>query len=99
MEAQAARAIEAEIKYAGYAARQQAEIERLRRHEEEILPDSMDYGQVTGLSTEIRQKLDAGRPVTLGQAGRIPGVTPVALSLLLVHLKKRGGFAADRRQA
>ena len=99
MEPQAARAIEAEIKYAGYAARQQAEIDRLRRHEEQALPASLDYSLVTGLSTEVCQKLSTRRPATLGQASRIPGVTPAALSLLLVHLKKRGAAAAARRRA
>ena len=99
MEPQAARAIEAEIKYAGYAARQQAEIDRLRRHEEQALPASLDYSLVTGLSTEVCQKLSTRRPATLGQASRIPGVTPAALSLLLVHLKKRGAAATARRRA
>jgi tRNA uridine 5-carboxymethylaminomethyl modification enzyme len=81
--------VETDIKYAGYVHRQQAEIEQLRRHEQMVLPEQMDYSQIKGLSAEVCQKLTASQPRTLAQAGRIPGVTPAAISLLLVHLKKR----------
>ena len=81
--------VEVQAKYAGYVARQREEIERQRRHEQARLPADLDYAAVRGLSAEVCQKLSEQRPQTLGQAGRIPGVTPAALSLLLVHLKKR----------
>jgi tRNA uridine 5-carboxymethylaminomethyl modification enzyme len=87
---QVALAIEVERKYAGYLARQDAEVERLERHESLELPDGFDFDEVRGLSSEIRERLQEVRPRTLGQAGRIPGLTPVAVSLLLVHLKKIG---------
>jgi len=74
--------------YAGYVERQQAQIERSRRQEHLRLPADLDYAQVPGLSSEVREKLASHRPSTLGQAGRIPGVTPAALSLLLVHLRR-----------
>lgn len=80
--------VEVLAKYTGYIDRQQLEIERQRRHEELRLPDTIDYGQVRGLSTEVRQRLRDVRPATLGQAARVPGVTPAAISLLLVHLKR-----------
>jgi len=85
---QAAEQVEIQAKYAGYIDRQHVEIERSRRHEETPLPVGLDYESVRGLSNEVRQKLAQHRPATLGQAGRIPGVTPAAISLLLVHLKK-----------
>ena len=81
--------VEVRAKYSGYIERQQDEIERQRRNETTVLPADLDYAQVPGLSHEVRQKLAQSRPTTLGQAGRIPGVTPAALSILLVHLKKR----------
>ncbi|MFZ0009859.1 MAG: tRNA uridine-5-carboxymethylaminomethyl(34) synthesis enzyme MnmG [Steroidobacteraceae bacterium] len=81
--------VEARAKYAGYIERQEDEIERARRNETTPLPPDLDYAALTGLSHEVRQKLGAARPATLGQAGRIPGVTPAAVSILLVHLKKR----------
>ena len=84
-----AQQVETDIKYAGYIDRQQAEIEQLRRHEQMVLPESFDYTQIKGLSTEVCQKLMATQPRTLAQASRIAGVTPAAVSLLLVHLKKR----------
>ena len=84
-----AEQVEIQARYAGYIARQQEEVARSRRQEETRLPESFDYGQVSGLSNEVRQKLAQVRPGTLGQAARIPGVTPAAISLLLVHLKKR----------
>jgi len=81
--------VEVTAKYSGYLKRQVDEIERQRRHEELPLPADIDYAQVGGLSNEARQRLGDVRPATLGQAARIPGLTPAAVSLLLVHLKKR----------
>jgi tRNA uridine 5-carboxymethylaminomethyl modification enzyme len=77
-------------RYAGYIERQQVEIERQRRHEGAALPADLDYARVTGLSNEVRQRLLEVRPQTLGQAARIPGITPAAISLLLVHMKRTG---------
>ncbi|MEK8020891.1 MAG: tRNA uridine-5-carboxymethylaminomethyl(34) synthesis enzyme MnmG [Candidatus Parabeggiatoa sp.] len=82
--------VEIQEKYSGYIERQQAEIARLRRYEETILPVNLDYLQVSGLSNEVCQKLISYRPTTVGQASRIPGITPAAISLLLVYLKKTG---------
>jgi tRNA uridine 5-carboxymethylaminomethyl modification enzyme len=81
--------VEVLARYAGYIERQQEEIERARRNEETALPGDLDYTQLGALSHEVRQKLSEARPATLGQAARIPGVTPAAISILLVHLKKR----------
>jgi tRNA uridine 5-carboxymethylaminomethyl modification enzyme len=81
--------LEVQAKYAGYIDRQRDEIERHRASEAVSLPDDLDYGVVRGLSSEVREKFQHHRPQTLGQAGRIPGVTPAAISLLLIHLKKR----------
>ena len=75
-------------KYAGYIDKQTEELERAASYEHLALPSDLDYGQVTALSHEVRQKLGRHRPATLGQAARISGVTPAAISLLLVHLKK-----------
>lgn len=83
-----AEQIEIQIKYAGYIDRQQDEIARQLRNEETKIPKGIDYHNVVGLSTEVRQKLHAARPMTIGLASRIPGITPAAISLLLVHLKK-----------
>jgi tRNA uridine 5-carboxymethylaminomethyl modification enzyme len=85
---QVAEQIEIQAKYAGYIERQRDEIERQRRHEALALPPDLDYTQVHGLSREVSEKLSRHRPHTLGQAGRIPGVTPAAVSLLLIHLKR-----------
>jgi tRNA uridine 5-carboxymethylaminomethyl modification enzyme len=98
---QAAEQVEIQAKYAGYIDRQQDEVERLRRYENTVLPASLDYTAVDGLSHEVRQKLSEARPETLARAGRIPGVTPAAVSLLLIYLKKRGALdrAIDRKSA
>ncbi len=88
---QVAEQVEVQAKYHGYIERQRGEIERQRRHEETLLPPDLDYDAVHGLSTEVRQRLAERRPATLGQASRIPGVTPAAVSILLVHLRKRAG--------
>ncbi|HWY24980.1 MAG TPA: FAD-dependent oxidoreductase, partial [Nevskia sp.] len=85
-----AEQVEIQNKYAGYIERQQAEIDRARKYEEAPLPLDLDYAEVTGLSNEARQKLAAHRPETVAQAGRISGITPAAVSVLLVHLKKNG---------
>jgi tRNA uridine 5-carboxymethylaminomethyl modification enzyme len=81
--------VDVQAKYSGYLKRQSDEIDRQRRHEELRLPADIDYSDVGGLSNEARQCLREARPETLGQAARIPGLTPAAVSLLLVHLKKR----------
>jgi len=81
--------VEIQAKYSGYIRRQETEIERHRRYAEAVLPEDLDYDAVVGLSTEARQQLSAVRPATLGQAARLAGVTPAALSLLLIHLKRR----------
>ncbi len=82
--------IEIQLKYAGYIERQTKEIERHENFENLKLPDGFNYMDIQALSIEVRQKLDKQRPQTLGQASRISGITPAAISLLLVHLKKRG---------
>nr|WP_218952812.1 tRNA uridine-5-carboxymethylaminomethyl(34) synthesis enzyme MnmG [Pseudomonas sp. BMW13] len=86
---QVAEQVEIKTKYAGYIDRQQEEIAKLRASEDTKLPEDLDYSAISGLSKEIQFKLGNTRPATLGQAGRIPGVTPAAISLLLIHLKKR----------
>src|SRR3569833_782932 len=96
-DAKVAEQVEIQAQYAGYIDRPHEEIARQRRHEETRLPEQFDYGQVRGLSAEVQEKLARIRPATVGQAARIPGVTPAAISLLLVHVKKRGGQA--RRSA
>ncbi|TDQ37338.1 tRNA uridine-5-carboxymethylaminomethyl(34) synthesis enzyme MnmG [Thiopseudomonas denitrificans] len=85
----AAEQVEIRTKYAGYIARQQEEIARLRASENIDLPADIDYWSISGLSREIQQKLTDIRPATLGQASRVPGVTPAAISLLMIQLKKR----------
>jgi tRNA uridine 5-carboxymethylaminomethyl modification enzyme len=84
-----AEQVSIQLKYAGYIDRQQLDIDRLKRHEAMKIPSDLDFTRVDGLSNEIRQKLTEVRPENLAHAGRVPGVTPAALSLLLVHLKKR----------
>ena len=81
--------VEIQAKYEGYIVRQQTEIDKALRHDHLRLPETLDYAGVPGLSNEVSQKLKAQRPETLGQASRIPGMTPAAISLLLVYLKKR----------
>jgi tRNA uridine 5-carboxymethylaminomethyl modification enzyme len=88
--------VEIQLKYAGYIDRQAKEVERHDHYENLKLPENLNYLDIAALSFEVRQKLDKQRPETLGQASRISGVTPAAISLLLVHLKKRGakGFTS-----
>jgi tRNA uridine 5-carboxymethylaminomethyl modification enzyme len=83
--------VDVQAKYRGYIERQHEDIERQRRNEDTRLPDDFDYAAVRGLSNEVRQRLIEHRPATLGQAARIPGITPAAVSLLLIHLKRRDG--------
>lgn len=85
-----AEQVEVQIKYEGYIARQQDEIERLKRYENTKLSEQLAIDQIDGLSNEVKQKLQDHKPETLGQASRIPGITPAAISLLLVSLKKQG---------
>lgn len=86
---QAAEQVEIQLKYSGYIERQKTEIEQMRRQENTRLPEDFDYDQVSGLSNELKLKLKQQRPETLAQASRIQGMTPAAISLLLVYLKKR----------
>ena len=86
---QVAEQVEIQIKYQGYIDRQTDEIERMRRYENTRIPTALDYALIEGLSNELKQKLRAARPETLGQASRIQGMTPAAVSLLLVYMKKR----------
>ncbi|TRY28893.1 tRNA uridine-5-carboxymethylaminomethyl(34) synthesis enzyme MnmG [Aliiglaciecola sp. M165] len=87
---QAAEQVEIQIKYAGYIERQKDEIAKSRRHENTLLPMDFDYSTISGLSNEVLAKLTDARPETIGKATRISGITPAAISLLLVHLKKQG---------
>ena len=87
LERRAARQVEIEIKYEGYIQRQLQEIQKFRHLERIRLPDQLDYTMIHGLSSELREKLDAVRPTTLGQASRIEGMTPAAISVLMVHLR------------
>lgn len=84
-----AEQIDIQAKYEGYLSHQLAEIARQKKYESARIPDAMNYNEVIGLSNEVRQKLGQIKPTTLGQATRIPGITPAAISLLLVHLKKQ----------
>jgi len=90
-----AEQVEIAAKYSGYLERQSGEVERQRRHEETLIPADFDYTGLPGLSAEVVQKLERVRPSTVGQAIRIAGVTPAAISLLLVHLRRH----AQRRVA
>jgi len=91
--------VEIQGKYAGYLDRQQADIDRLRLQQDKRIPDSLDYADVRGLSNEVCQKLTEAHPETIGQASRLAGVTPAAISLLLVHLKKRSGKHGTIRES
>jgi tRNA uridine 5-carboxymethylaminomethyl modification enzyme len=87
---QAAEQVEIQIKYAGYIERQSEEVEKQLRNENTLLPLDLDYRDVNGLSNEVVAKLNTAKPQTIGQASRISGITPAAISILLVHLKKHG---------
>jgi tRNA uridine 5-carboxymethylaminomethyl modification enzyme len=86
-----AEQVQIHAKYEGYIDRQQDEVDKLRRSEETRIPHALDYSNISGLSNEIKQKLLQAKPETIGRASRIPGVTPAAISLLLIHLKKKTG--------
>jgi tRNA uridine 5-carboxymethylaminomethyl modification enzyme len=91
VDAAVADQVEIQAKYEGYISRQRAEVERRKGAEDARLPADLDYSEVRGLSVEVQQKLNRHRPETIGQASRIQGVTPAAVSLLLVHLKRGFG--------
>jgi tRNA uridine 5-carboxymethylaminomethyl modification enzyme len=93
-----AKQVEVQIKYQGYIERQRSEVARRRDLDSLRLPEGLDYTQVKGLSIEVQQKLSRHRPETIGQAARISGITPAAISLLLVHLK-RGFRELEKRTA
>ncbi|PDH34486.1 MAG: tRNA uridine-5-carboxymethylaminomethyl(34) synthesis enzyme MnmG [OM182 bacterium MED-G28] len=88
VEYQAKQQVEIQLKYQGYIDRQEEEIQRLKKQENTALPEGFDYSEMPGLSNELRQKLNAARPENIGRASRIPGMTPAAISLLLIYLKK-----------
>ncbi|HBY38025.1 MAG: tRNA uridine-5-carboxymethylaminomethyl(34) synthesis enzyme MnmG [Pseudomonadota bacterium] len=95
----AAEQVEIQIKYAGYIARQQDEIAKTQRHENTLLPADFDYSKISGLSNEVVAKLTDARPETIGKAARISGITPAAISLLLVYLKKHGLLRKHEKQS
>ncbi len=88
VEYQAKQQVEIQLKYQGYIDRQEEEIQRLKKQENTALPEGFDYSEMPGLSNELRQKLNTARPENIGRASRIPGMTPAAISLLLIYLKK-----------
>jgi tRNA uridine 5-carboxymethylaminomethyl modification enzyme len=90
------RAVETEIKFAGYLEQQKKSIAKLKAAEAVAIPDWLEYGAISGLSREMRETLERVRPITIGQASRIPGVTPAALSLVHVSIKTQGAKAALR---
>jgi tRNA uridine 5-carboxymethylaminomethyl modification enzyme len=91
------RQLEIETKYEGYIRRQDDEIAKIRRHETIELPEGLQYAAVAGLSRELAEKLTVAQPATLARAARIPGMTPAALSLLLVHARKLQGTGGPGR--
>jgi tRNA uridine 5-carboxymethylaminomethyl modification enzyme len=95
---QAVEQLEIQSKYQGYIDRQAEEIAKSREQEDTPLPDDLDYRTVRGLSIEVQQKLNQHKPETVGQASRIQGITPAAISLLLVHLKRRGSAVREGRK-
>ena len=96
LDSQVARQVEIQIKYQGYIDRQQIEIERLKKQENTRLPRNFGYQEMQGLSNELKQKLSEVQPENIGRASRIPGMTPAAISLLLIYLKK---YQAVNRKA
>jgi tRNA uridine 5-carboxymethylaminomethyl modification enzyme len=94
-----ARAVETEIKFAGYLEQQKKSIERLKAAESVTIPDWIEYGAISGLSREMRETFDRIRPMTIGQASRIPGVTPAALTLVHVSIKLQGKQQGARCRA
>ena len=81
--------VEIQIKYAGYLARQEKQVEEFKREESRLLPADIDYGSIAGLRLEARQKLSEIRPMSIGQAGRISGVSPADIAVLLIYLEQR----------
>ncbi|RYF73019.1 MAG: tRNA uridine-5-carboxymethylaminomethyl(34) synthesis enzyme MnmG, partial [Comamonadaceae bacterium] len=98
LDAEAVEQVEIAAKYSGYIDKQHEEVQRAAHYENLRLPDDLDYAQVQALSIEVRQKLSRQRPETLGRASRMSGVTPAAISLLLVHLRK-GGYKSFQTPA
>lgn len=94
-----AEQVEISTKYAGYIERQKEEISKHANHETTRIPTHMDYMDVKGLSIEVKQRLQKGTPETIGQAARMQGITPAAISLLLVHIKRLGQAASKAAQA
>jgi tRNA uridine 5-carboxymethylaminomethyl modification enzyme len=94
-----AEQVEIQTKYEGYIERQREEVARRMQHESQLLPADLDYSAVRGLSNEVRQKLATHRPETLGQASRISGITPAAIALLLVHLKRRRQITGENKRS
>ncbi|MPN31675.1 tRNA uridine 5-carboxymethylaminomethyl modification enzyme MnmG [bioreactor metagenome] len=88
-----AESVEIDIKYAGYIARQNRQVEQMRRLEDRLLPDDLDYAALQGLRLEARQKLQRIRPLNLGQASRISGVSPADVAVLMIYLERRGHSA------
>ena len=97
MSVQVAEQVEIQAKYQGYIERQQVEIERSAQQENTRLPQDLDYAKISGLSIEAQQKLAKHQPETLGQAARISGITPAAISVLMVYAKR--GFSGQRKTA
>jgi tRNA uridine 5-carboxymethylaminomethyl modification enzyme len=94
-----ARAVETEIKFAGYLEQQKKSIERLKAAESVSIPDWIEYGAISGLSREMRETFERIRPMTIGQASRLPGVTPAALTLVHVSIKLQGKRQAKPQDA
>ena len=93
-----AEQVEIQVKYAGYIKKQLEDVERQQSQENLAIPEDFDYDQVPSLSIEARQRLKQARPATVGQAGRVSGITPAAVSLILIQLKRLGLRAADSNQ-
>jgi tRNA uridine 5-carboxymethylaminomethyl modification enzyme len=93
-----ARAVETEIKFAGYLEQQKKSIEKLKAAESVTIPDWIEYGTISGLSREMRETLERVRPITIGQASRLPGVTPAALSLVHISIRLQGISGPARQQ-
>ena len=93
LEDQARQQVEIQIKYQGYINRQTEEIARLQKQENTVLPEDLDYQDMQGLSNELKQKLMSAKPKNVGRASRIPGMTPAAISLILIYVKKRQAIA------
>ena len=82
--------MEIQVKYAGYLARQEKQVEEFKKEESRLLPEDMDYSAIAGLRLEAREKLERIRPMSIGQAGRISGVSPADIAVLLIYLEQKG---------